>query len=119
MTWISLIKTISRKMSGSAFSTLICCAGIGYIEKMEEINYEHTETMFEVNIIGQSVLLSGLMNEIKTNATDVVFVGATIGYKGNEFMPMYSVSKRGTRGLIENCGLALKSSACRVIGVSP
>ncbi len=86
---------------------------------MEEIDYEHMQTTFEVNLIGQSFLLSGLMNEIKVNSTDIIFIGATIGYKGNEFMPMYSVSKRGMRGLVENCRLALKSSSCRVIGVSP
>jgi short-subunit dehydrogenase len=85
------------KTNYAEFSTLICCAGIGYIEKLDEIDYEHTEKMFGVNVIGQSFLLSGMMNQIKSNSADVVFVGATIGYKGNEFMPMYSVSKRGTR----------------------
>jgi NAD(P)-dependent dehydrogenase (short-subunit alcohol dehydrogenase family) len=111
------IKQIKEEYSD--FSTLICCAGIGYIEKLEEIDYEHTEAMFNVNIIGQSYLLSGLSEQIKTTGADLIFVGATIGYKGNEFMPMYSVSKRGFRGLIENWRLALKSTACRVISVAP
>ncbi|MDR0771941.1 MAG: SDR family NAD(P)-dependent oxidoreductase [Candidatus Peribacteria bacterium] len=60
-----------------------------------------------------------MMNEIKINSSDLIFIGATIAYKGNEFMPMYSVSKWGTRGLVENCRLALKSSSCRVIMISP
>jgi NAD(P)-dependent dehydrogenase (short-subunit alcohol dehydrogenase family) len=101
------------------FTTFVCCAGIGYIEKLDEINYEHTQAMFDVNIIGQGYLLSGISQQIKNAGADVIFVGVTIGYKGNEFMPMYSASKRGFRGLVENWRLALKSSPCRVICASP
>ncbi|MDR2540604.1 MAG: SDR family NAD(P)-dependent oxidoreductase [Candidatus Peribacteria bacterium] len=63
------------------FSVVICCAGIGYIEKLEEMNYEHTQAMFDVNLIGQSYLLSGLAEEIRHNVADLVFIGATIGFK--------------------------------------
>jgi alcohol dehydrogenase/benzil reductase ((S)-benzoin forming) len=63
------------------FSLIICCAGIGYIEKLEELNYEHTQAMFDVNVIGQSYFLSGLAQQIEQNIADLVFIGATIGFK--------------------------------------
>ena len=116
----SIEKTIQTIQEDySEFLTLISCAGIGYIENIQHMDRDHTKQTFDVNVIGQSLLLWGIIENIKNNNADVIFVGATIGYKGNEFMPMYSVSKRWTRGLIENIRLSLKNSSCRVIGVSP
>jgi NADP-dependent 3-hydroxy acid dehydrogenase YdfG len=75
--------------------------------------------MFQVNIIGQSYLLSELSWLIKKNNTDLVFIWATIWYKWNEFMPMYSITKWWTRGLIENWRNELKNTKSRVIWIHP
>ncbi|USN58981.1 MAG: SDR family oxidoreductase [Candidatus Peribacteria bacterium] len=89
------IEVIKEKYS--QFSCVVCCAAVGYIESLDKDNYEHTDEMFQVNIIGQNHLLSGIADEMKQNISDLVFIGATIGYKGNTFMPMYSVTKWGVR----------------------
>jgi NAD(P)-dependent dehydrogenase (short-subunit alcohol dehydrogenase family) len=116
----SLTKTAKQvKEKYPDFSCIISCAGIGYIEKLDAIDYDHTEETFKVNITGQGYLLSQLSDLIKNNKADLIFIGATIAHKGNEFMPMYSVSKWATRWLIENRRLELKNTACRVIGVHP
>jgi len=116
----SINKTVEEiKEKYSNFSTIICCAGIWYIEKIDSINHKNTDNMFKVNIIWQAYLLSNLTNLIKDNNADLIFVGATIWYKGNEFMPMYSVTKRWLRWLIENRRNELKNNSCRVIGIHP
>ncbi|NUJ97565.1 SDR family oxidoreductase [Candidatus Gracilibacteria bacterium] len=108
-------KKIKEKYSD--FSCIISCAGIGYIEKLDNIDFDHSDEMFRVNILGQSYLLSELSLLIKENNADLVFIGATIAYKGDEFMPMYSVTKWGLRGLIENWKLQFKQTSCRVMGI--
>lgn len=101
------------------FSCIISCTGIWYIEKLDTIDFDHTDEMFQVNIIGQSYLLSELSWLIKKNNTDLVFIWATIWYKWNEFMPMYSITKWWTRGLIENWRNELKNTKSRVIWIHP
>jgi len=101
----------------SDFSCIISCAGIWYIEKLDNIDFDHTDEMFQVNILWQSYLLSKLSLLIKENNADLVFIGATVGYKWDEFLPMYSVTKWGLRGLIENWKLQLKQTSCRVMGI--
>lgn len=103
----------------SDFSCIICCAWIWYIEKLDNIDFKHTEEMFRVNLLGQNYLLSWLSSLIKENNADLVFIGATIWYKWNEFMPMYSMTKWAIRGLIENWRNELKSKKSRVIGIHP
>lgn len=75
------------------FDTIILCSGIGYVESLQEQSWEHNEEVFKVNLLGPSYLLGLLMETIRTNKADVVFVGATIGFKAAGPMPMYSVSK--------------------------
>jgi NADP-dependent 3-hydroxy acid dehydrogenase YdfG len=101
----------------SNFSCIIHCAWIWYIEKLDNIDFDNTDEVFKVNIIWQSYLLSELSWLIKENNSDLVFIGATIAYKWDEFMPMYSVTKWGLRGLIENWKLQLKQTSCRVMGI--
>ncbi len=107
------------KENYSEFSQIVCCAWIGYIEDIDALDYEHDEEVFKVNIIGQSYLLSQLITNIKKNETDIVFIGATIWYKANEFMPMYSVTKWWLRWMIENWRLKLKNTSCRVLWIHP
>lgn len=101
------------------FSCVMCCAWIWYIENLENMNFDHTDEVFKVNIIWQSYLLSWLSKNIKENNSDLIFVWATIWYKWNEFMPMYSATKWWFRWLIENFRLELKNTKSRVIWVHP
>lgn len=111
------IETITSQHSD--ISCIICCAGIGYIEELDQINYTHTQEMFQVNIVGHSYLLSWLTEIIKHNSVDLVFIWASIGYKANEHMPLYSVTKWWLRWLVENRRAFLKDTWSRVLHISP
>lgn len=116
----SINKTIEQiKSKYHDFTWVICCAAIWYIENLENDNFKHTESMFKVNIIWQNYLLSKISNLIKSNNSDLIFIGATIWYKANTFMSMYSVTKWWLRWLIENWRLELKDTNSRVIWIHP
>lgn len=112
----SLITTIK---SNGDISGIIFCAWSGYIEKFDNMNWAHIDETFQLNLLSQLKLLSKLLPFIKENWIDIVDIGATIGYKWNDFMPAYSTSKWWLRWLLENLRLELKSSTARVIGVHP
>jgi len=107
------------KSNYPVFEVLVICSGIGYIEWMKEQSREHNQEVFNVNVIGPTYLLWELLPTLLSNGADLVFIGATIAFKANEYMPVYSMSKWWQRGLIENIRLALKAGKCRVIWVHP
>lgn len=115
------IEIISKKILSEhwEFDTIIHCAWIWYIENIEKTDYDHTEEMFQVNITWQHHLLSLLSSKIRSNNVDIVFIWATIWYKANEFMPLYSVTKRWLRWLVENRRANLKGTKSRVLHISP
>lgn len=101
------------------FSCLINCAAVWHIEKFWNFDAKKSKEMFDVNVLWPSILISELLSLVKNNESDIVYIGATIWYKGNEFMPIYSTTKWGLRWLIENVRLELKSTKCRVIWIHP
>lgn len=101
------------------FSAIICCAGIAYIEKMEHIDYDHTQEMISVNLTWQAYLLGQIAWDIKSNGSDLVFIWASIAFKANEHMPIYSITKRGLRWLVENRRDELKNTPSRVMVIHP
>lgn len=109
----------SIKKDYSDFSYLINCAAVGHIEKFWKFNPKNSKEMFDVNVFWPSLLISQLLPLIKNNESDIVYIGATIWYKANEFMPLYSTTKWGLRWLIENVRLELKNTKCRVIWIHP
>lgn len=98
---------------------IINCAGGGEIESIENFDFAHADETWKLNTLGHAYLIAGLREQIKAQGTDIITIGATIGYKANEYMPLYSVAKRWLRWLVENRRQGLKGTASRVILVSP
>ena len=98
---------------------IINCAAIWYIEDLNDVDFEKTREVFSVNLWGQNYFLSQLSDLIKKSWTDIVFIWATIWYKANGFMPIYSMSKWGLRWMIENWRAFLSKTKNRVIWIHP
>ncbi len=98
---------------------IINCAGGGEIESIDTFDFDHADEARKVNTLGHAYLIAGLRDQIKSQWTDVMTIGATIGYKANDYMPLYSVAKRWLRWLVENWRSGLKGTSSRVILVSP
>jgi short-subunit dehydrogenase len=103
----------------SDFSLLIHCAGDGDGEDIEKLDWENAERQFCLNMIAPAILTSKLIPLIKENNTDIIGIGATIGFKPYKYFTMYGASKWAFRWWIENLQLELKTTSSRVIGVHP
>ncbi len=111
------INEIKRKYP--IFHCLINCAGVMSVQKMENLDYPEINNLFKINVLAPIKLISGLIENIKTNEADIVNVGSTVGFKAYEDQCAYGASKWAIRGINKNLQLELKETKCRVIGFNP
>ncbi len=98
---------------------IINCTGGWETRSIDNVDWSIANQEWQLNTLGHALLISELRDTIKANGTDIVTIGATIWYKANEYMPIYSVAKRWLRWLVENRRAWLKWTKSRVILVSP
>ncbi len=103
----------------SDFECMIHCAGDGFWEAIDALEWQKTQKTFQLNVIAPIVMTSKLFEIIKHNKADIINIWATIGFKPYSFFSVYGTSKWALRGWTENLQLELKGTPCRVIGVHP
>ena len=115
----SINKSIeSIKTNYSDFDTLILNSGIMPLAKVGEMKFD-IENMFKVNITGTIKLVNGLLDLIKKNKADIIFVGSTASLKGYEEHSAYCASKHAVEGFIKSLQVEMKNEPVRVIGFHP
>jgi len=92
------IETIKKNYSD--FDTLILNSGIMSLAKVGEMKFD-IENMFKVNITGTIKLVNELLDLIKNNKADIVFVGSIASLKGYEKHSAYCASKHAVEGFIK------------------
>jgi len=110
---VKVTEEIKEKYSD--FKVLINCAGLLDVEKLENINYVKTESLFKVNVLAPMMLVSQLKENLLTNNSIVVNIGSTISFKAIEEQAAYGASKWALRGLSENLKVEFKGTGVRVI----
>lgn len=100
------------------FDTLILNSGIMPLARVGEIDFD-IDNVFKVNITGSIKLVNGLLNLIKENKADIVFVGSTASLKGYEDHAVYCASKHALEGFIKSLQVEMKNEPVRVIGFHP
>ena len=101
------------------FSLLIHCAGDGDGEDIEKLDWKNTERQFHLNMIAPAILTSSLFPLIKGNNADIIWIGATIGFKSYQHFSIYGATKWAFRGWLENLQIEFKWLPNRVIGIHP
>src|SRR3989344_388343 len=115
----SITKSIEFiKKNHSSFDTLILNSGIMPLAKVGEMKFD-IENMFKVNILGTIKLVNELLELIKKNKSDVVFVGSTASLKGYGDHSAYCASKHAVEGFIKSLHVEMKNEPVRIIGFHP
>ena len=91
----------------------------GKATPLNTINFQEVDRTYKINTYAPLLLSAGLIDLIKENNADNIFIGATIGFKWYENFASYSSAKRALRWLIENLQVECKWSSSRVIGIHP
>ncbi len=103
----------------ATFDVLILNAGGWEIQWFGSFTREAIDNTISLDLTSQIKLVNWLLDTIKANGADIIDIGATIAFKANEHMPVYSMAKWGMRWFVENLRAYLKSTPCRVIAVHP
>jgi len=114
------VKNVIRviKKNYSNFEVLILNSGIMPLARVGEIEFD-IEEMFKVNITANIKIVNELLELIKKNKSDVVFIGSTAALKGYENHAAYCASKHAVNGFVKSLQVELVNEPVRVIGFHP
>lgn len=82
---------------------LICCAGIGYFKKLEELSFSEMQEMMRTNFFSHAVLCKKVLPILKKKSrAHLIFIGSEAALKGSRFGSMYCASKFALRGFVQS-----------------
>lgn len=97
---------------------IINCAGVYTTEPLGEITENEIKRTMATNVKSNILLVSNLIDQIKRDKSDVLFISSTAGTQGTENM-LYSASKWAVRGFAKSLQEELRSAKNRVMIVCP
>ncbi|MFW5747005.1 MAG: SDR family oxidoreductase [Nanoarchaeota archaeon] len=97
---------------------LVLNAGIMPKSPVGKIDFD-VEKVFRINLTAHIHIVNSLVEAIKKNRGDIVVVGSVCSFKSYEGEAVYSSTKFGLLGLIQNLQTELAKEDVRVIGVHP
>lgn len=98
---------------------IINCAGILSIQKLGEISGEEFDRLMSVNVKAAILLVSNLIERIKSDEADIVNIASSVGLKGYANQAVYGASKWAMRGFSANLQVELKGTKSRVVSFCP
>jgi len=105
------------KEEHSDMDVLILNSGILHRETIGEI--EHIDDDFKVNVTGSIKLVNGVLDILRKNKGDIVFIGSTCSFKCYNNESVYNATKHAVNGFIKALQIQLKKEDVRVIGFHP
>lgn len=111
-----LASTVEQQMGG--IDGLFLNAGFGVFKPLGEIDADHVNGMFDVNVRGVTLHLNALKPHLKEGAS-VLVTGSVSPYLGQAGGSIYAATKGAIRGLVTAWAAELASSGVRVNSISP
>jgi NAD(P)-dependent dehydrogenase (short-subunit alcohol dehydrogenase family) len=98
---------------------VINCAGVYTKQALGEITEAEIKRTMATNVKAPVMLVSGLIERIKKDGSDIVNVSSVAGLRGAKDEAVYGASKWAVRGFSQNLQVELKDYPCRVISFCP
>jgi len=93
-------------------------AGIGEFAPLGQINEEHFDKQFDVNVKGTLFTVQGAL-PLMSAGSAIVLNASLVSIKGNPAFSVYSATKAALRSFARNWAVDLKGRGIRVNAVSP
>jgi NAD(P)-dependent dehydrogenase (short-subunit alcohol dehydrogenase family) len=97
---------------------LFANAGVGEFAPLGQINEEHFDKQFDVNVKGTLFTVQGALPLMSTGSA-IVLNASLVSIKGNAAFSVYSATKAAIRSFARNWAVDLKGRGIRVNAVSP
>lgn len=98
---------------------LINCAGVYSNQPLGSITEDSIKEAMSTNVKASLLLVSGLIERIKKDGTDIANIVSAVATKANPNEAVYGASKWALRGFTKNLQLELKNYPSRVISFCP
>jgi short-subunit dehydrogenase len=94
-------------------------AGVFSYQKLNDLSGTELDRVFAINTRAPLLLTSFLMERIKSDSTDLIFINSVAGIKSYEDQALYNASKAALHSFTNDLRIQLSKTPSRVIGVYP
>ncbi len=95
---------------GEPIEALVNCAGVLSYESINSVSAAEFDRVFAVNVRAPILLVSGLADRLRSDASDIINVASTVGLKAYPDQAAYGSSKWAMRGFSQNLQVELKDT---------
>ncbi|HYP15042.1 MAG TPA: glucose 1-dehydrogenase [Bryobacteraceae bacterium] len=106
-----------RKEKGK-LDILFANAGVGEFAPLGQINEEHFDKQFDINVKGTLFTVQGALALMPAGSA-IVLNASLVSIKGSPAFSVYSATKAALRSFVRNWAVDLRSKGIRVNAVSP
>ncbi|HET6632152.1 MAG TPA: SDR family oxidoreductase [Rhodanobacteraceae bacterium] len=99
-------------------STLVCCAGRGVHERLDQGDPRGWSEIFELNVMGALRLIRAFVPQLVERRGDVVIIGSVAAQRQHPWSGVYNASKAALESLAETLRLEMQPEV-RVAVISP
>lgn len=100
-------------------TAIIISAGVFSFKDVGELDKNEYSRTFDINTKAPLLLISPLIEKIKQEKADIIFINSTAGLKPYKHQTLYNASKAALRSFTDDLRAELAETASRVIGIYP
>lgn len=109
----------SLKNIKSPLEAMYISAGVFSFQTIEDFTNDEFERVFAINTRAPFLLIGALLDRIKTDGTDIIFINSVAGIRSYGHQSLYNASKAALHSFTNDLRAELSDTRCRVIGVYP
>lgn len=94
-------------------------AGVFSLQDINDLKIDEFERVFTINTRAPFLLVSALLDRIKAEGTDLIFINSVAGIRSYKNQSFYNASKAALHSFTNDLRAALSETRSRVIGVYP
>lgn len=114
LTAVGEIKSIDEPLEA-----IFVCAGVFSFQDIDSLDAAEYERVFSINVRAHFLMLSLLIERIKTDKTDIIIINSTAGLRSNKHQALYNASKAALHSFTNDLRAELADTPSRVIGIYP
>lgn len=107
------------KNAPEPLEAIIISAGVFSFKDIDELDAEEYTRTFDINTKAPLLLISPLIEKIKNEKTDVIFINSIAGVRPFQHQTLYNASKAALHSFTNDLRVELANTASRVIGIYP
>lgn len=103
----------------SSLEAIYISAGVFSFQSIDDFTADEFQRTFAINTLAPFLLVSSLIDRIRTDEADVIFINSVAGLRSYKNQSLYNASKSALHSFTNDLRAELAQTRSRVIGVYP